>query len=133
MPFPTIQVGQTSECTEIVTSEHSAPHIGSGSLQVYASPAMASHVERTCRLMAEADLEPGYTTVGTQILLRHLAPTPIGGTILVQVEVVGIEGNRIDFRAQVWDDHELVGEAEHRRVIIEEARFLRRVTKKQNA
>jgi predicted thioesterase len=80
--------------------------------------------------MAEADLEPGLTTVGTCILLKHLAPTPMGATIRVRAEVVGVEGNQLDFKAQIWDEHELVGEAEHRRVIIEEARFLRRVKAK---
>jgi predicted thioesterase len=68
--------------------------------------------------------------VGTHLDVHHLAPTPVGATIRVKAEVLSLDGNRIYFSVEAWDDLEKIGEGKHERVVIEEARFLRRVEKK---
>jgi len=130
MTLADLNVGDIAEDTQEVTAERTASHIGSGALRVYATPAMALFVEHTCRRLAERGLPAGKTTVGVELHLRHLAPTPLGGTVRIRVEVVGLEGEAVDFEAGVWDDEEKVGQAEHRRRVIEVDRFLRRVEAK---
>ena len=125
-----VRVGQSAEATQEVTSDQIASHLGSGDLRVFATPAMALLVERTCRRMIEDGLPQGQSTVGVDIRVRHLAPTPLGRTVRIRAEVVGIEGQAVDFRAEVWDEVEKVGEAEHRRVVVDLDRFLKRVEAK---
>ncbi|HEY46939.1 MAG: hypothetical protein AMJ88_02745 [Anaerolineae bacterium SM23_ 63] len=127
---PSIKVGLKAEATQEVTPDLTATHIGSGSLSVYATPAMASLVEHTCASMVSGLLPEGQTTVGVEIHLRHLAPTPVNSVVNIRAEVVSIDNHLISFNAQIFDEVELVGEAEHRRAVIEEDRFLKRVDAK---
>ncbi len=108
----------------------SAAHLGSGSLRVLATPAMALLVEEVCRKLVEPLLAAGQSTVGAELTLRHLAPTPVGMGVRLRAEVASVEGRRIGFHVRVWDAAELVGEAEHTRVIIDVERFLKRVQAK---
>ena len=128
--LPSIEVGLKSEATQEVTPELTAPHIGSGSLSVYATPAMAALVEHTCASMVSELLPEGQTTVGVEIRLRHLAPTPVNSVVQIRAEVIAVEKKLISFNAQIFDEVELVGEAEHRRAVIEVDRFLKRVDEK---
>lgn len=128
--LPEIHVGLKAEATQEVTPELTATHIGSGSLSVYATPAMASFIEHTCASMLSELLPEGQTTVGVEIHLRHLAPTPVYSAVKIRAEVVSIDRNLITFNVQVFDEVELVGEAEHRRAVIEVDRFNKRVDAK---
>jgi fluoroacetyl-CoA thioesterase len=125
-----IEVGMIAEAIEEVTPELTAPHIGSGNLSVYATPAMAALVEHTCASMIGKLLPEGQTSVGVEIHVRHLAPTPVNGVVRIRAEIVAVEGNLIFFIAQVYDQVELVGEVNHRRAVIEVDRFLKRVDAK---
>jgi fluoroacetyl-CoA thioesterase len=91
---------------------------------------MVAFVESTCRSLVEPLLPSGRTTVGVFVEVRHLAPTPLGEPVKIRAEVLGVEGNTIEFRAQLWDRQELIGEARHRRAVIDVERFLKRVRAK---
>lgn len=125
-----ITPGQAAEASIQVTEAQSASHLGSGSLQVFATPAMILLIEEVSRKAIEPGLPPGRTTVGVEIRVRHLAPTPLGGTVRVRSEVTAVEGNRVTFRAEVWDELEKVGEGDHTRAVIDLERFQRRVAAK---
>jgi len=125
-----LHVGEAREASQEVTPERTASHIGSGALRVYATPAMVLFVERTCRDLVEPHLEAGKTTVGIELRVRHLAPTPLGSTVRLRAEVVAVEGESIDFLAKLWDEQDQVGEVEHRRRVVDLDRFLRRVEAK---
>jgi len=83
--------------------------------------------------MVENLLAADQSTVGVALQVRHLAPTPVGCTVHVRAEVVGVEGVHIAFSARIQDEVELVGEIEHTRVVITKERFMRRVSRKANA
>ena len=125
-----IKSGLEIEDKQLVSDERVASHVGSGSLQVYATPAMVTFVEHTCRKLVEAHLPEGQTTVGTMIRVEHLAPTPLGAEVHIRAQVVGLEGRSVHFAAELWDAIALIGRAEHTRVIIDTARFLDRVSRK---
>jgi predicted thioesterase len=91
---------------------------------------MVLFIEEVCRKMVEPFLADGESTVGVSLKVRHLAPTPMGQTVRCRAEVVAVEGGLITFRAEVWDMAEKIGEVEHKRVVIDVDRFLRRVEAK---
>ena len=126
-----IKTGLTREESFPVTEENAALHVGSGSSPVLATPWMIAFMERVShRLLAEY-LNQDETSVGVYLEVKHLAPTPVGGSVRVQVQVTEISGNQVTFNVKAWDHVELVGEGVHRRAVIDEARFLRRVKAKQ--
>lgn len=125
-----IQPGMTREDTFIITMENSAIHLGSGSSRVLATPWMIAFMERVSHRLLTCCLPQGYSSVGTHLNIRHLAPTPVGATVRVKAEVRSLEENRVYFSVEAWDDFEKIGEGEHERVVIDEARFFRRVEKK---
>ena len=126
-----LKVGLTEEARLTVADQMTAEHIGSGSLQVFATPAMVTFVEQVCRRMADERLPSGQATVGVRVDIRHLAPTPLGGQVRLQAEITAFDGRIIEYQVKVWDEMELVGEGQHTRAIIDEARFLKRVQSKQ--
>ena len=128
-----LQIGLLREEFFTVESEHSAMHVGSGSARVLATPWLIAFMERTARDLLADVLPEGYSSVGVHVDIHHLAPSPIGSQVRSRVEVTAIQGVKVDFTARLWDEQELVGEGAHRRVVIEEERFLRRVASKMSA
>lgn len=126
-----LRLGMVKEMSFLVEEEHLAIHIGSGSARVLATPWMITYLERTARLFLAELLPEGYSSVGVHVDVRHLAPTPLGGIVRASVEVTSIDGLKVDFSVKAWDEHEQVGSGSHRRVVIDEERFLRRVARKE--
>lgn len=126
-----IHPGMSREDSFPVTIENSAIHIGSGSSRVLATPWMITFMERVSHRLLMCCLPEGYSSVGTHLDIHHLAPTPVGATIRVRAEVESVEGIRVYFSVEAWDNLEKIGEGKHERVVIDEARFLRRVENKK--
>ncbi len=114
----------------LVGEQQLASHVGSGSARVLATPWMIAFMERVARDLLAEHLPQGYSSVGARVDVRHLAPTPLGTRVRARAEVIGVKGNRVDFAVQAWDEWEMIGEGSHQRVVIEEARFLRRLAQK---
>ena len=133
MALDELKPGDSVQATQRVDEGKVASHLGSGSLQVYATPAMVTFIEHTCRKLVEPYLLQGQTSVGVAIAVRHLAPTPIGSNVSIRAEILKIEGHLVTFKAEVRDEIEAIGEAEHTRAIIDIDRFQRRVAKKLDA
>lgn len=126
-----IQIGMTQEETFPVTEENAALHVGSGSSPVLATPWMIAFMERVSHRLLAQHLAEGETSVGIYLEIKHLAPTPVGGSVRVNAEITEVVGNQVAFNVRAWDHIEMVGEGVHRRAVIDEARFLRRVETKK--
>lgn len=126
-----ITQGLTGEQTVIVSPELTARHLHSGSIDVFATPAMIALMEAAAMAAVEGARDPGTTSVGTFIEVRHLAATPLGEQVRARAEVTGVDGRQVTFRVQAWDQHELIGEGTHTRVIVEVERFMKRVESKR--
>jgi len=124
-----IEAGQKLEKEFIVEEKHTASHIGSGSVQVLATPVMIAFIEITGMKLLDQSLEEGYSSVGTRVDIRHLAPSPLGRQVRVQVVVDQVDGQKITLQVEVWDGDTLVGSGTHERFVIDVARFLERVRK----
>ena len=128
-----IKPGMTLETTFQVEAQHSAAHIGSGSLRVLATPVMIAFMESTSHRLLAQRLPAGYSSVGMLVNVRHLAPTPLGSSVRVLSEVLEVDGLRVTFSVQAWDQSEQIGDGQHQRMVIDEARFLRRVEAKSSS
>ncbi len=126
-----IEIGASLEEEYLVEERHLAAHVGSGSARVLATPWMIGFMERTAHRLLARCLPHGYSSVGTLVNVRHLAPTPFGSTLRVRAEVTAVDGARISLKIEARDASELAGEGTHERFIIDEARFLKRVNAKQ--
>jgi fluoroacetyl-CoA thioesterase len=94
---------------------------------VLATPHLVGLLEATSVRAIADRLEPGQSTVGTHIDLRHLKATPVGDTVTLSAEVTAIDGRRVTFHVKAEDSTGVAGEGTHERVLIDLARFLERV------
>ncbi len=122
--------GLTAELEHIVTDADTASQWGSGLVPVFSTPALVGLMESAAVTALTGHLSPGQTTVGGRIDVRHLAATPVGMQVRARAELTGVEGRKLVFRIQAWDALELIGEAGHERVVVDQARFLARVQAK---
>ncbi|MCA9916260.1 MAG: thioesterase family protein [Anaerolineaceae bacterium] len=125
-----ITPGIKGEKTRIVTADLTAKHMGSGGLDVYATPAMIALMEGAAVTALESSLSAGQSSVGIALDVKHLAATPLGLTVRAEAEVTAVDGKRVTFAVRAWDNHELIGEGTHIRYIIDVARFMERVSAK---
>ena len=125
-----IQIGLTAERTETVIEALLATHLGSGSVEVYATPAMVALMESAAVAAIETLLPEGQSSVGIALDVRHLAATPPGQQVRARAEVVAVDGRKVTYRVQAWDEQELIGEGTHTRFVIDVARFMQRVLSK---
>ncbi len=125
-----VQPGLQNETSYLVGEQHTATQVGSGAVMVLATPVLIGFMERTCHQLLAGHLAPGASSVGVNVNVSHLAPTPLGATVKVQCEITRVEGNQVTFYVQAWDEMEKVSEGEHVRVVNDQERFLKRVARK---
>ncbi len=125
-----VKAGLTGSAELVVGEEHIAPEIGSGLVRVLTTPVMINLMEAAALDAAERFLADGHQSLGTKLEVTHVAATPVGMRVRATAEVVEVAGNRIRFRVAAHDEHELIGEGIHTRVVVDVARFDRRVQQK---
>jgi fluoroacetyl-CoA thioesterase len=119
-----IPVGIKGEQQEIVREENTAKKYGSGMVEVFATPAMIALMEMTA-MKSIADFVPdGYTTVGTEVNIKHLHPSPIGRKLRCESIVKEVSGRKIIFEVSVWEDEMLVGHGLHTRFVVDSIVFM---------
>jgi len=122
--------GLVGEASLVVEEKHTARHLGSGGINVLATPIMIALMEEAGRNAVEPRLEPGQLTVGAEINIKHLAPTPMGMCVTTRAELLAVDGRMLTFRVEARDEKEKVGEGTHVRAIINLEKFLARVQAK---
>ncbi len=125
-----IKPGVAGEKTITSTEAQSARHIGSGTIRVFATPAMIALMEQAAVEAIDKLLPEGQASVGTALNIRHLAATPIGQQVRARAEVTAVEGRQVTFHVQAWDENELIGEGTHTRFVIDLQRYMQRITAK---
>ncbi len=125
-----ITVGLIGEYSTTVTEALTAIHFGSGSIVVYATPAMIALMETAAVAAIDPLLLEGQASVGTVVNIRHLAATPVGHRVRARAEVTAVEGRQVTFSVEAWDEKERIGEGTHMRFVVDVARFMQRVETK---
>ena len=111
--------GMFREQTFTVEEQHTASHVGSGTLRVLATPWMIAYMETTARIMLDEALPDTQSSVGVLVNVRHLAPSPQGSRVRVRVEVIDVDKNLVSLSVQAWDEEEQIGKGQHERVVID--------------
>ena len=107
-----------------VRDEELAPHLGSGTVEVYATPAMIALMEKTSWNLVQPHLPDGYTTVGIEVHVEHLRATPPGMKVKCSSVLDKVDGKRLFFSVDAWDERGKIGTGSHTRYIVETRRFL---------
>ena len=116
--------------TEIVDETKTAAAMGSGSLAVYATPALVALMEHAaCEAIADT-LEEGVTTVGTQMNIDHLAATPVGMEVRAEAVLTAQEGRAYTFTIEAYDACGLIGRATHQRFAVKIDKFMAKTNAK---
>jgi predicted thioesterase len=119
--------GLSFEFEHTVSDLDTASHWGSGGLHVFSTPALVGLMESAAFVALRGHLPPGQTTVGGHIDVHHLAATPVGMQVRARAELIAIEGRKLIFKVQAWDEVELIGVADHDRFVIDEGKFMAKV------
>lgn len=122
----TLSPGLTGEAATTVDDTNTAASLGSGLVPVYGTPALIALLELAAVHAVMAHLPDGSTSVGTHLDVRHLAATPVGMRVRATATLTAVEGRRLSFAVEAYDEAEKIGEGTHTRVVVESARFVRR-------
>lgn len=119
-----LEIGLTGTAHATVTTQNIASTYASGTLPVFATPAMLGLMENAAQSSVQPYLQAGQGTVGTRLDVRHLAATPLGMTVRAESELIEIDRRRLVFRVRAYDERELIGEGVHERFVIDTEKFM---------
>ena len=122
--FYMIEIGIKGHKEQIVTPEMSAARVGSGLVDVFATPMLVALVEQTCYESVLPYLDEGQGTVGTLVNVSHLSATPIGKRVWCDSELTEVDRRRLVFSVKAYDEAGLIGEGTHERFVIDTAKFM---------
>lgn len=125
-----LEVGLKRIEKTVVDKTNTAASVGSGGLEVFATPCMISLMELTCKALAQEHLEDNLGTVGISVSTNHKAATPIGMEVTCEAELVEIDRSRLVFKVKCYDELDEIGEGTHERFIIDNEKFLANVNSK---
>jgi len=124
-----LQINMTHTNEKLITDADSAATLGSGSLAVFATPAMILLMELAAHNAVQDALPEGTTTVGTLVNVQHLAATPVGKKVSATATLVAIDGRKLTFEVEAVDENGVIGKGVHERAIIDIQRFMSKLTK----
>jgi predicted thioesterase len=110
--------------------KHAVEFAGDGMPAVVSTPNIIQFLERTARHALAPHLEADERTVGVEIDIRHLAPTPVGQTIHCRAQVIAVEDRKVTFQIEARDAQEVIVRGLHKRAVIRTGSFTRRVQEK---
>ena len=122
-----LKVGIKGNRSVAVDKTNTASAFLSGSLDVFATPAMIALMESTALESVKDALEEGQGTVGTLVNVAHVAATPMGATVRCESELVEIDRKRLVFKVSAYDDGGLIGSGMHERFVIDAEKFMEKV------
>lgn len=110
-------------CTE-VTASNTAASLGSGDMDVFATPALVAIMENAAMNAVAPFLPEGSTTVGSKMEVSHKRPSAVGKRVSAKAELAAIDGRRLTFRVTASDEDGTIGEGVHERYIVDRKTFL---------
>ena len=118
-----LETGIKGTRTVTVNESNTAKVMGSGTLDVFATPALIALMEETCWRSVANELEEGCGTVGTLLEIKHTAPTPVGMKVTCESTLTEVDGRRLVFEVIARDAKGVVGEGKHERFVVQNEKF----------
>ena len=125
-----LKPGLTKEMERETTDEMSAQKVYPHVPNVYATRAMVGHFEEVCADLVLPHLGDGEQTVGIGMKFKHLAATPLGMKVRFTAKLVEVEGRKLTFEVEGFDEVEKIGKATHDRFIINAEKFNSKIAEK---
>lgn len=125
-----MEIGIKGRVETVVNETNTAKFVGSGSLDVFATPNMVGLMEQAAQMSVVPFLEEGQGTVGTKLDISHDAATPLGMKVWAESELIEIDRRRLVFEVKAYDECGLIGQGRHERFIISNEKFLAKVNGK---
>lgn len=113
--------------TTTVTAANTALTMGSGDMEVFATPAMVALMENAAMKAVASHLPEGSTTVGAMMQTSHIKPSAPGETVTAEAVLQEVDGRKLTFRVTASDSEGTIGEGIHIRYIVDRERFLSRL------
>ena len=126
-----LKAGLKGKAETVVSTANSAKTMGSGTLDVFATPAMVALMEEAAWKCVAAEFEPGTGTVGTSMQIKHVSATPLGMRVTAECELIEVDGRRLVFNVQASDEAGVIGSGMHERFIIAEEKFMAKTESKK--
>ncbi len=128
----TIEIGTKHEASILVSEKNTAKTMGSGSLDVFATPSMVALMEQAASELCDKFADEGITTVGTQMNISHLSATPLGVQVNAVAEVTSCDGRKVCFDVSAYDCAGLIGKGTHERFCIKIDKFMSKTLEKSS-
>lgn len=119
-----MEIGLSYTSTTVVDNTNTAAHLGSGDMDVFATPAMVALMENAAMNAVAPHLEQGQTTVGTQISTSHIKASALGATVSATATLTSVTGRQLTFDIVAHEGDKVIGEGTHTRFIVDRERFL---------
>ena len=119
-----MEIGIKGKVETVVDGSNTAKFVGSGSLDVFATPCMVGLMEQA------AYLGEGEGTVGTKLEISHDAATPLGMKVWAESELIEIDRRRLVFEVKAFDECGQIGAGRHERFIINNEKFIAKANAK---
>lgn len=127
-----VQLQATNKSETTVTKQHLASYVGSGLADVYATPMMVALMENSAMKCLAQFLEEDETSVGTEISVSHISATPLGMKVYAISTITYVDGRKVDFEIEAFDECGKIGTAKHTRFIVNSEKFLQKANSKFN-
>ena len=124
------KIGEAGELDIPTDTRHAVEFAGDGMPAVVSTPSLVGFLERTARETIAPHLDADERSVGIELDIRHLAPTPVGQTIHCRAQVIAVEDRKVTFQIEARDQHEVIVRGVHKRAVIRTESFARRVKAK---
>jgi len=125
-----VTAGKSATVSARVNENNTARAVGSGSLDVFATPMMIALMEKAaCEALCGA-LEIGQTSVGAQISVSHTAASPLGSEISATATITSVNGRKVEFEVNASDEMGEIGNGTHTRVVVDEVKFMAKAGKR---
>lgn len=127
-----LEVGMNLNFEFIVDTDDLASSYGSGTVNVLATPCLISIMENVSSVLVEGHLEKGFTTVGAKVEMNHLKATPLDMKVIVKCTLTEIDGKKLTFDIEAFDEVEKISTCKHKRFIVNKDSFEKSVSDKLN-
>ena len=119
-----LEKGLKYTSTTVVTRDNCASAVGSGGLDVFATPSMVALMENAAMNAVAPFLPEGATTVGSEISTTHIKPSALGVEVQATATLTAVEGRKLLFDVEACDATGLIGKGTHVRFIVDIERFM---------
>lgn len=133
MMFEALTVGLEKSVSMTVTENDTALAVGSGSLEVLATPKMLALMEKAAADLADENLPAEWTSVGISLNVAHTAPTPVGMQVRAEAELAELDGRKIIFEVAAFDECGEIGRGRHERFIVDRKKFQSKANAKKSS